>query len=141
MRPSGRLAAEAFAAGADPADILDRGLIAGMNAVGVLFRAHEIFLPDVLLASKAMYAGLEPIKPLLAKRGMPAQGRVVIGSVQGDLHDIGKNLVGIERWKPPGARATSLSCPTSLSYLCRFDDISHLDDVFKQNTASVNASC
>ncbi len=75
--------------------VLDQGLIAGMAVVGERFRNHEIFLPDVLLAAKAMYAGLDLLQPLLAKEGVPVVGRVVIGSVRGDLHDIGKNLVGI----------------------------------------------
>jgi len=78
-----------------PREILDHGLIAGMNIVGDKFRDHEIFLPDVLLAARAMYAGLDPLKPLLVKEGVQSRGKVVIGSVQGDLHDIGKNLVGI----------------------------------------------
>jgi 5-methyltetrahydrofolate--homocysteine methyltransferase len=77
------------------AAILDDGLIAGMNVVGDRFRRHEIFLPEVLMAAKAMYSGLELLKPLLIKDGIPSQGKLVIGSVQGDLHDIGKNLVGI----------------------------------------------
>lgn len=76
-------------------DILDLGLIAGMNIIGIRFKTHEIFLPDVLLAAKAMYAGLDQLRPLLVKEGIPSRGKVVIGTVQGDLHDIGKNLVGI----------------------------------------------
>ncbi|HPA71534.1 MAG TPA: corrinoid protein [Spirochaetota bacterium] len=91
----GALTAEALAAGADARAVLDGGLIAGMNVIGERFRKHEIFLPDVLLAAKAMYTGLGKLKPLLAKGGVSAQGKVVIGSVKGDLHDIGKNLVGI----------------------------------------------
>ena len=75
--------------------ILDDGLIAGMDVIGDRFRRHEIFLPEVLMAAKAMYSGLELLKPLLIKDGIPSQGKVVIGSVQGDMHDIGKNLVGI----------------------------------------------
>ncbi len=78
-----------------PGDILDNGLIAGMTVVGEKFKAHEIFLPDVLLAAKAMYAGMDLLKPLLIKEGIQTIGKVVIGSVYGDLHDIGKNLVGI----------------------------------------------
>ncbi|MCK5274192.1 MAG: corrinoid protein [Alphaproteobacteria bacterium] len=78
-----------------PASILDDGLIAGMDVVGERFRRHEIFLPEVLMAAKAMYSGLELLKPLLIKDGIPSQGKIVIGSVQGDLHDIGKNLVGM----------------------------------------------
>ncbi len=75
--------------------ILDDGLIAGMAVVGRRFKAHEIFLPDVLLAAKAMYAGLALLKPLMIEQAVATQGKVVIGTVQGDLHDIGKNLVGI----------------------------------------------
>ncbi len=78
-----------------PKDILDNGLIAGMNIIGEQFGRHEIFLPDVLLAAKAMYAGLDQLRPLLIKEGVPSMGKIVIGTVQGDLHDIGKNLVGI----------------------------------------------
>jgi len=86
---------EALAQGLGPKDVLDRGLIAGMNVIGARFREREIFLPDVLLAAKAMYAGLDRLKPLLAKEGVRTRGKVVLGTVQGDLHDIGKNLVGI----------------------------------------------
>jgi 5-methyltetrahydrofolate--homocysteine methyltransferase len=91
----GRLTRDAVAEGLPPKRILDEALIAGMNVVGEKFRTHEIFLPDVLLAAKAMYAGMDVLKPLLVREGVPAAGTVVIGTVQGDLHDIGKNLVGI----------------------------------------------
>lgn len=75
--------------------ILDDGLIAGMNVISEKFRKHEIFLPHVLLAAKAMYAGMDLLKPLFIKNKIPSRGKIVIGTVQGDLHDIGKNLVGI----------------------------------------------
>jgi len=75
--------------------ILDDGLLAGMAVIGKKFKVHEIFLPDVLLAAKAMHAGMDLLKPLLAEEGVPKIGKVVIGSVKGDLHDIGKNLVAI----------------------------------------------
>jgi 5-methyltetrahydrofolate--homocysteine methyltransferase len=91
----GELTRQAVAAGLPPREILDGGLIAGMNAVGEKFRCHDIFLPDVLLAARAMYAGLDVLKPLLASGNVPSRGKVVIGTVEGDLHDIGKNLVGI----------------------------------------------
>ncbi len=84
-----------IAQGLPPKKILDHGLIAGMSTVGERFKAHEIFLPDVLLAAKAMYAGMDLLKPLMIEEGIPTLGRVVIGTVRGDLHDIGKNLVGI----------------------------------------------
>lgn len=79
----------------EPKKILDDGLIAGMAVIGERFKKHEIFLPEVLLAAKAMYAGMDLLKPLLIKEGIPTIGKVVIGTVQGDLHDIGKNLVAI----------------------------------------------
>jgi 5-methyltetrahydrofolate--homocysteine methyltransferase len=75
--------------------ILDQGLIAGMEIMGKKFKNHEVFLPEVLLAAKAMQAGMDKLKPLLIREGVPAKGKVVLGTVEGDLHDIGKNLVGI----------------------------------------------
>ncbi len=78
-----------------PKEILDNGLIAGMNIVGEQFGKHEIFLPEVLLAARAMYAGLDRLKPLLVKDEIPSLGKIVIGTVHGDLHDLGKNLVVI----------------------------------------------
>lgn len=87
----GRSVAEGVPAGT----ILDRGLLAGMAVVGRRFRAHEIFLPDVLLAARAMHAGLDLLEPLLAGHEVPTRGRVVLGTVAGDQHDIGKNLVAI----------------------------------------------
>jgi len=89
------LTRQAVASGIPAKEILDRGLVAGMNEVGRLFRDQEIFLPDVLLAARAMYAGLDLLKPLLLRDKVEPLGRIVIGTVQGDLHDIGKNLVGI----------------------------------------------
>jgi len=86
---------QAIGQGIPPKQILDDGLIAGMAVVGERFKAHDIFLPDVLMAAKAMYAGMDQLKPLLIEEGIPSVGKVVLGSVQGDLHDIGKNLVGI----------------------------------------------
>ena len=91
----GRLAAEALAAGVPAGDVLQQGLVAGMNVVGEQFRLREIFLPDVLLSARAMYAGLDVLKPHLASEGVVSRGKVVLGTVKGDLHDIGKNLVGI----------------------------------------------
>lgn len=81
--------------GVDAKMILDSGLVAGMSVIGEKFKAHEIFLPDVLLAAKAMYAGMHLLKPLMIKEEVPMLGKVVVGTVQGDLHDIGKNLVAI----------------------------------------------
>ena len=91
----GILTGQALANGLEPRKILDDALIAGMTVIGDRFKAHEIFLPDVLMAAKAMYAGMDILKPYLIKEGIPTIGKVVIGTVQGDLHDIGKNLVAI----------------------------------------------
>lgn len=90
-----KLVAQALADKSTPREILDQGLIAGMNVIGEKYKNHEIFLPDVLLAAKAMYAGMDILKPLFLQGEMANLGRVVIGTVQGDIHDIGKNLVGI----------------------------------------------
>lgn len=79
----------------EPREILDQGLIKGMDIVGEKFKNNEIFLPEVLLASQAMYGGLELLQPRLIKRGVKALGKIVIGTAKGDLHDIGKNLVAI----------------------------------------------
>lgn len=89
------LTRKAVAQGLSAQQILNQGLIAGMNVVGEQFKNHELFLPDVLLAARAMNAGLEIIKPLLSSGQGTIRGRVVLGTVLGDLHDIGKNLVGI----------------------------------------------
>ncbi len=76
-------------------DILNNSLLHGMAVVGERFKLHEIFLPHVLLAAKAMYSGMEILKPHFIKEGIPSIGKVILGTVQGDLHDIGKNLVAI----------------------------------------------
>ena len=79
----------------EPKEILEQGLIKGMEIVGVKFKNNEIFLPEVLLASQAMYGGLELLQPELIKSGVKAVGKVIIGTAKGDLHDIGKNLVAM----------------------------------------------
>ena len=91
----GELTQKAIDEGMEPKDILDNGLIAGMDVIGGRFRNHEIFLPEVLLSARAMYAGMDLLKPLFLQDEVPSSGKVVLGTVQGDLHDIGKNLVGI----------------------------------------------
>jgi len=74
-------------------DILNQGLVAGMNSIGVKFRENEVFVPEVLVAARAMKAGLEIIKPILLREKVQSKGTVVMGTVLGDLHDIGKNIV------------------------------------------------
>lgn len=88
------LTRQAVARRTEPRDILS-ALLAGMAVVGERFRDHEIFLPDVLLAARAMNAAMALLKPLLVRDGVPALGTIVLGTVAGDLHDVGKNLVGI----------------------------------------------
>jgi len=87
------LVSQAIEAGIPAADILNDGLLAGMNVVGQRFKNNEIFVPEVLIAARAMNMGAALLKPLLADAGVKAAGRVCIGTVKGDLHDIGKNLV------------------------------------------------
>ncbi len=76
-------------------EILYKGLVAGMDIISEKFKNNECFIPEVLVAAKAMNAGLEIIKPLLAEANVKSQGKVVIGTVKGDLHDIGKNIVAM----------------------------------------------
>jgi len=76
-----------------PKDILDKGLMPGMDYVGVEFRAWNLFVPEVLLSARVMLASMDIIKPLLAETGAEMTGKVIMGTVQGDLHSIGKNLV------------------------------------------------
>jgi 5-methyltetrahydrofolate--homocysteine methyltransferase len=81
----------------DPKDLIFKGLIPGMDVVGEKFRRNEYYVPQVLLSARAMYAGLDLLKPLITASGSASEalGTVVIGTAQGDLHDIGKNLVGM----------------------------------------------
>jgi 5-methyltetrahydrofolate--homocysteine methyltransferase len=87
------LIGQAFDAGMTPETVLNQGLIAGMDVVGQRFAAGEIYIPHMLLAARAMHAALDILKPLLAESGNAPAGRVVLGTVKGDHHDIGKNLV------------------------------------------------
>jgi 5-methyltetrahydrofolate--homocysteine methyltransferase len=82
-----------IANGTDPLEIINQGLIAGMNTVGVRFKAGDMYVPEVLMCARSMAVGLEIVKPLIAEKDMKSAGKVVIGTVKGDLHDIGKNLV------------------------------------------------
>lgn len=86
---------EALGRGMTPYDVLTQGLVAGMDIVGVDFRDGILFVPEVLMAAKAMKAGMAILRPLLAETGAPKIGKMVIGTVKGDIHDIGKNLVGM----------------------------------------------
>ena len=79
--------------GVSPKEILNNGLIDGMNIIGMKFKNNEVYVPEVLIAARAMYAGMDLLKPKLVETGIKNIGKVVIGTVKGDLHDIGKNLV------------------------------------------------
>jgi len=81
--------------GQDVSKILNEGLLAGMSVVGDKFKKNEFYVPEVLIAARAMKAGMEIIRPLLTEKGVKGAGKVVLGTVRGDLHDIGKNLVGM----------------------------------------------
>ena len=87
------LVQQALDEGHSAQEILNEGLLSGMDVIGEKFKNNEIFVPEVLVAARAMNKGVEILKPLLAEGGAQAAGRVCIGTVQGDLHDIGKNLV------------------------------------------------
>ncbi len=85
----------ALEANNEPADILNNGMIAAMREVGRLFEEGEYYVPEMLIAARAMQAGLGLLKPLLVDSGIKPVGKVVVGTVKGDLHDIGKNLVAM----------------------------------------------
>lgn len=88
-----RLAQEALDRGIDPKEILNEGLLSGMMIIGEKFKNNEVFVPEVLVAARAMSAGTKILEEKLMEAGVEPIGRVVIGTVKGDLHDIGKNLV------------------------------------------------
>jgi 5-methyltetrahydrofolate--homocysteine methyltransferase len=81
--------------GVSSSEILNEGLVPGMEVVGRKFKANEMYIPEVLIAARAMHAAMDIIKPMLSASGAKMKGTVIIGTVQGDLHDIGKNLVGM----------------------------------------------
>ena len=84
---------EALAEGVDPGDLVTQHMIPAMDEVGRRFECQEYFVPELLLSARAMKSALELVRPLLAEKGREPAGRVLIGTVKGDLHDIGKNLV------------------------------------------------
>ncbi len=90
-----QLTRNALDEGLSPREVLQDGLLKGMERVGIDFRDGELFMPEVLLCARAMHAGMDILKPLLSEADMPSAGKVVLGTVAGDLHDIGKNLVGM----------------------------------------------
>ncbi len=90
-----KMAQEALDKGAAARDVMDKGLLAGMDVVGQRFKAGDMFIPEVLRSAKCMHGAMDIIKPLLAEGETVGAGTYVIGTVEGDLHDIGKNLVSM----------------------------------------------
>ncbi len=91
----GQLTEEALAEGLTAQEILNNGLMSGMNYVGVEFKAGAMFVPEVLRSAQTMHVSMDILKPLLAETGVGMVGKLLLGTVKGDLHDIGKNLVGM----------------------------------------------
>ena len=91
----GGLVETALAEGIDPSVILNEGMIGAMAVVGEKFKNNEIFVPEMLIAARAMKKGVEVLQPQLLKQGVEPIGTIILGTVAGDLHDIGKNLVGM----------------------------------------------
>ena len=89
------LTQKALDEGLTPEEILGNGLIAGMDQVGIDFKAGDLFVPEVLIAARAMHAGMDILRPLLTDSDVASVGKIAMGTVEGDLHDIGKNLVGM----------------------------------------------
>jgi methanogenic corrinoid protein MtbC1 len=90
-----QLVKEALAEGLPATDILEKGLVPGVQALGRLFKDGQVYLPEILISTRAMNKGLEELQPHLAGADIHQKGTVVLGTAEGDLHDIGKNLVGM----------------------------------------------
>ena len=97
----------AISEGIDPKVILDSGLIPGMDVVGDRFRRNVIYVPEVLISARAMKAGVELLRPLLTSTGAKPMGTAIIGTIKGDLHDIGKNLVAM-MWEGAGLKVVDI---------------------------------
>ncbi len=95
MEGADELTKKAIELGADPNDILTKGMVVGMQKIGVKFRENKVFVPQVLMSAKAMSTGMEHLKPFFLSGSVKRKGVFVIGTVAGDLHDIGKNLVSM----------------------------------------------
>ena len=89
------LVRKALSEGSGPEEIMDKMMIPAMDIIGDRFSRNEIFLPEMMIAARAMNAGLEILRPMLSAKGVSGKGRVVIGSVKGDIHDVGKNIVSM----------------------------------------------
>ena len=106
----------ALADGISAGEVLNGALVPGMDEVGRRFKANEFYVPEVLIAARAMRAGMDVLKPALAERDVPSAGQVVIGTLEGDLHDIGKNLVAMMLEGEKLTIFAGPSTPTTLRY-------------------------
>ncbi len=95
-----------------PGDILNKGLLDGMDKIGTRFKANEVYIPEVLIAARAMNASMDVLKPELVKAGVKPIGKILVGTVKGDLHDIGKNLV---KMMAQGAGIEVIDCGIDVS--------------------------
>ncbi|NMA13626.1 MAG: cobalamin-binding protein, partial [Clostridia bacterium] len=86
---------DALSQGSDPVEVITRGLVAAMDSVGSRFEQNQIYVTELLVTARAMHAGLEELRPYMAATNTPPAGRVLLGTVAGDLHDIGKNMLGL----------------------------------------------
>lgn len=120
------LVQQAIDEGCDPQDILNQGLVPAMSIIGEKFSAGEAFVPEMLVAARAMSKGTELLKPLLAAEGAEPMGKAIIGTVKGDMHDIGKNLVRM-MIESKGFEITDLGVDVApeqfVSFLQEHDDI------------------
>ena len=113
---------EALGRGLTPYEALTNGLVAGMDIVGADFRDGILFVPEVLMAAKAMKAGMSILRPLLAETGAPSLGTAVIGTVKGDIHDIGQNLVSM-MWEGAGFDVYNIGINNSVEdYMAAIDE-------------------
>ncbi|NOX63470.1 MAG: cobalamin-binding protein [Chloroflexi bacterium] len=113
---------EALSRGLTPVDILNKGLVAGMDVVGADFRDGILFVPEVLMAANAMKAGMSILRPLLVETGAPKLGTAVIGTVKGDIHDIGQNLVSM-MWEGAGLEVVNIGINNSVEdYLAAIEE-------------------
>lgn len=113
---------EALGRGLKPYEVLTQGLVAGMDVVGEDFRDGILFVPEVLMAAKAMKAGMSVLRPLLAETGAPKMGTAVIGTVKGDIHDIGQNLVSM-MWEGAGFEVFNIGINNSVEdYLAAIEE-------------------
>lgn len=112
-----RLTEQAIGEGVSAAEILDKGLIPGLRQVGELFAGGEYFLPELIISGEAVTAAMELVEPLLLKAGIPPMGKFLIGTVQGDVHDLGKNIV-VMMLRGNGWEVTDLGVDISPEEFC-----------------------